>query len=87
MRPHAVTSAPGTPLGYTTYTCDANGNRTGGGGLSITYNAENRALSFTGSSPSLTATYDYTGERSGLAMIYRVCWRRLSWNLRARCIT
>lgn len=62
MRPHAVTSAPGTPYGYTTYTYDANGNRTDGAGHPITYNAENRAVSF-GGTPSLTATYDYTGER------------------------
>jgi RHS repeat-associated protein len=62
-RPHAVTGISGGPLGTQSFTYDANGSMTNEGGDSITYDAANRQLTFTGGGTSEQFFYAPDGAR------------------------
>jgi len=57
-RPHAVTSAGGE-----TYSYDANGNMTSGGGRAITYDGEDRPISIASGVQTVTFVYGPDGQR------------------------
>ncbi|MBF0559297.1 MAG: FG-GAP repeat protein, partial [Nitrospirae bacterium] len=56
--PHAATQA-----GSYSYQYDANGNMTSRTGYTITYDYDNRAVTLSGSSGTVTSVYDYAGQR------------------------
>jgi hypothetical protein len=58
VRPHTPSS-----VGGASYTYDANGNLTGGGGRTYTWNTENLPLSVSQTSTSESYSYDADGER------------------------
>jgi RHS repeat-associated protein len=63
--PAAGSARPHTPssIGGASYSYDANGNLTGGGGRTYTWNAENLPLSVSQTSGSESYSYDADGER------------------------
>jgi|GEM_PF-1630431 len=83
VRPHAVVSAGSYVYSYDTNgnmissgSYDGNGNLVSGTNRALTYDTENRPISITQGSTTLTMAYDYNGDRvkkaDGLSTIYYV---------------